>query len=130
MRRADALRALSSEHHNGLVLAVRVKRAVGTAEAERVWEETRKLFVTELEPHFHAEEDWLLPALEQAGETELVKRTNAEHVELRRMIREGGMANMEAFGELLSQHIRFEERELFEAAQKSIPPDKLATLGK
>jgi hemerythrin-like domain-containing protein len=130
MRRCDALRALSNEHHHGLVLTVRVKRAFGTAEAERVWQEVRELFVTELEPHFQAEEVWLLPALEQAGETELVRRTHAEHAELRRMIREGGMPNMAAFGELLSQHIRFEERELFETAQKKIPPDKLAELMK
>lgn len=130
MRRCDALRALSSEHHHGLVITVKVKRALATAEAERVWQEVRELFVTELEPHFQAEELWLLPALEQAGETELVRRTHAEHAELRRMIREGGMPNMAAFGELLSQHIRFEERELFETAQKKIPPDKLAELMK
>lgn len=130
MKRCDALRALSSEHHHGLVLTVQVKRAIGTAEAERVWQEVRERFVTELEPHFQAEEVGLLPALEQVGETELVRRTHADHAELRRMIREGGMQNMADFGELLSQHIRFEERELFEVAQQKISPADLAALMK
>ena len=130
MRRCDALRALSSEHHHGLVITVKVKRAIGTAEAERVWQEVRERFVTELEPHFQEEEVGLLPALERVGETELVRRTHADHSELRRMIREGGMQNMADFGELLSQHIRFEERELFEVAQQKISPDDLAALMK
>lgn len=128
MRCCDALRALSNEHHHGLVLAVRVKQAFGTADAERVWKEVRERFINEVEPHFKVEETGLLPILEQAGETELVRRTQTEHAELRRMVREGGMLNMAGFGELMSQHIRFEERELFEVAQQRIPPEKLAAL--
>lgn len=128
MRRYDALRAWSSEHHLALALAAQLKRAAGTPEAEKIWQKARQRFVAELEPHFQAEEARLLSALERAGKRDLVQRTRAEHAELRRMVREGGIPDMPGFAELLAQHIRFEERELFEAAQREIPPAELATL--
>lgn len=128
MRRCDALRALSSEHHLALALAAQLRRAAGTPQAEKIWQETRQRFATELEPHFQAEEARLLPALERAGETGLAQRTRAEHAELRRMMHAGEMPDLPGFAELLAQHIRFEERELFEAAQRAIPPAALAAL--
>lgn len=128
MKRCSALRDLSNEHHHGLVLAKRAKEAAGTGAAENVWQQIQARFAAELEPHFQAEEIWLLPALERAGEAELVRRTHTDHAGLRRMIREGGVQAMTGFAELLTQHIRFEERELFEAAQQKISAAELDAL--
>lgn len=128
MKRSPSLRNLSNEHHHGLVLAKRAKKAAGTAEEQRAWQEIRDRFAADLEPHFQAEEVWLLPALERAGETGLVRRTLAEHVALRRLIDENGARAMTGFAELLEQHIRFEERELFEAAQQKLTPAELAQI--
>ncbi|MDE2118108.1 MAG: hemerythrin domain-containing protein [Betaproteobacteria bacterium] len=128
MKRCSALRTLSNEHHHGLVLATRAKKAAGTEAAGKAWQQIQVRFAAEMEPHFQAEEMGLLPALERVGETELVRRTHADHAELRRMIREGGVQAMTGFAELLIQHIRFEERELFETAQQKIPAAELDTL--
>ena len=128
MKRCAALRTMSNEHHQGLVLAKRAQKAAGTEAAEKAWQQIQARFAAELEPHFQAEEMVLLPALERVGETELVRRTCADHAELRRMIHEGGVQAMAGFAELLIQHIRFEERELFETAQQQIPPDELDEL--
>ena len=128
MKRCSALRTLTNEHHHGLVLAKRAKETAGTAAAEKAWREIQARFSAELEPHFQAEEMWLLPALERMGETGLAQRTHADHAELRRMIREGGVQTMIEFAELLIQHIRFEERELFETAQQKIPAAELVAL--
>jgi len=128
MKRCSALRMLSNEHHHGLVLAKRAKKAAGTDMAEKTWQQIQARFVAELEPHFQAEETGLLPALQRAGEAELVRRTHDDHAELRRMIREGGVQAMTGFAELLAQHIRFEERELFEVVQQKIPDTELNTL--
>lgn len=128
MKRCAALRTLSNEHHHGLVLAKRAIKAAGTEAAGKAWQQIQARFAAELEPHFQAEETGLLPALERVGETELVRRTHADHVELRRMIREGGVQAMTAFAELLIQHIRFEERELFEAAQRKLSDAELGAL--
>ncbi|MBI4937833.1 MAG: hemerythrin domain-containing protein [Nitrosomonadales bacterium] len=128
MKRSPALRKLSNEHHHGLVLAKRARKAAGTEDAQRAWQEIRARFATELEPHFLAEESGLLPALERAGATDLVQRTLAEHAALRRLIGENGAQSMTGFAELLEQHIRFEERELFEAAQQKLSPEEIGKL--
>lgn len=128
MKRSPALRNLSNEHHHGLVLAKRARKAAGTEDAQRAWQEIRARFATELEPHFLAEEAGLLPALERAGAADLVQRTLAEHAALRRLISENGAQSMTGFAELLEQHIRFEERELFEAAQQKLSPEEIGKL--
>lgn len=120
MKRCPALRELSSQHHHGLVLAKRAVDAAGTAEEEKMWGGIRACFVADLEPHFRIEERLLLPALEQAGEHDLVRRTLDDHAELRRLINQDGTQVMAEFAELLRRHIRFEERELFEAAQQKL----------
>lgn len=128
MKRCSALRTMSNEHHHCLVLAKRAKNAAGTETAKKAWQHIQARFAAELEQHFHAEEMGLLPALQRVGETELVRRTLADHVELRRMIREGGVQAMVEFAELLIQHTRFEERELYETAQQKIPAAELDAL--
>ncbi|MDH4284594.1 MAG: hemerythrin domain-containing protein, partial [Gallionellaceae bacterium] len=95
---------------------------------QQAWDEIRSRFATEMEPHFQEEEAGLLPALERAGETGLVKRTLDEHAALRRLIDENSVEAMIRFAGLLEQHIRFEERELFEAAQQKLPPTELNQL--
>ena len=128
MKRCTALRDLSNEHHHGLVLAKRAIKAAGTADEEKVWRGIQTRFAVDLEPHFQIEELVLLPALEQTGEAELVRRTLDDHVELRRLISEGSAQAMIEFAELLTQHIRFEERELFEVAQQKLSAAELDAL--
>ena len=79
-----------------------------------------RLFATELDPHFRVEEQGILVALARAGENELVERTLSEHAELRRLnmlLSHPDAATLLRFADLLTAHVRFEERELFEAAQ-------------
>ena len=128
MKRCSALRDLSNEHHHGLVLCKRAKKAAGTAEEEQAWRGIQARFAADLEPHFQVEELVLLPALEQAGEAALVRRTLDEHAELRRLISENSAQAMAGFAELLTEHIRFEERELFEVAQQRLSAAELDAL--
>jgi hypothetical protein len=124
MRRAATLRALSSDHHAGLVLARRARQAVGAGpdiEANG-WGEVTRRFYAELEPHFQTEEQALLPALAAAGGATLVERTLAEHRAMRALITEDRPDNLGPFAALLEAHIRFEEQELFETAQRLLPP--------
>lgn len=122
MKRSPALRALSSEHHTGLVLARRASLAAD-GDVTAAWNDVAHRFETELEPHFRTEETALLPALAQAGEKAIVERTLAEHAQLRQLIydRPHTADSLRAFADLLTQHIRFEERELFAAAQARLP---------
>ncbi|MGA7981806.1 MAG: hypothetical protein WCA32_16475 [Chromatiaceae bacterium] len=79
MRRIAALRSLSSDRHSGLVLARRARKAsvAGLAVRTATWQDLRRRFRAELEPHFEIEERGLLPALCAVGEAALVDRTLA-----------------------------------------------------
>ncbi len=85
-------------------------------------------FHAELEPHFRLEEDRLLPALRRAGETPLVARTLSEHADLRRLIADNQTGNLAQFADLLTAHIRFEEKELFQRAQQLLDLGQLTEL--
>lgn len=130
MKRHAALRKLSSDHHHALVLAKRAETASGDdAGIAEFWHEVQRSFREQLEPHFCEEEAHLLPALAQAGENALVERTLAEHAAMRRLIAaKPSTETLAAFAELLHAHVRFEERELFEAAQRRLSEAALAQL--
>ena len=122
MKRNPRLQGLSSDHHQGLVLARRVAQghlAVGAV---------RERFDAELEPHFEVEEEVLLPALEAAGEAVLAERTRRDHRALRGLLagaERGEPGRLAEFAALLEQHIRFEERELFPAAEARLGEEQL-----
>jgi hypothetical protein len=131
MKRAPELRDLSEDHHYGLVLALKAKRAgagEGDLSSADVWTEVEARFKAELEPHFQIEESLIAPPLETQGESRLAKQLYEEHEALRQFLVPGSeraAADLRRFGELLEKHIRFEERELFEAAQNSLSPEVL-----
>jgi len=130
MQRHPALRSLSSEHHTGLVLARRARKAAGQGAPAQAaaWQAIRKIFDSELEPHFQREEHGLLPVLRAAGEVDLVDRTLREHRSMRSLIAENRPGNLAPFAESLRAHIRFEENALFETAQRVLRPKVLADL--
>ena len=133
MKRHPALLQLSREHHPALVLAKRAQTLEDNdpEAAKDFAAEIRAVFAAELEPHFRIEEERLLPLLKNAGQAQLVERTLAEHASLRALaaqIDSGDPANLRRFGALLAAHVRFEERELFPAAEATLEPEALATI--
>lgn len=87
----------------------------------------------ELLPHFALEERVWLPALTIAGLGDLTWQTITEHGTLAAL-----MANRELplrekllrFAASLHAHVRFEERELFQAAQRALPERELEALAR
>jgi len=133
LKRLRELRRLSEDHHHGLVLARKALAARDSVAAAKVWREVEEKFPTELEAHFGIEEDHLAPPLRRAGEEGLVKRLLEEHRRLRSVLGEASERSVHAlhqFGTALEAHIRFEERELFEAAQRLLTPEELESIEK
>ena len=133
MKRAPELRDLSVEHHHGLVLARRARKAAAGSEAEvaAMWDQVLEKFAAELEPHFQIEEKFMVPGLERAGEQAVVDQLNDEHVVLRDLVApesDRSAANLARFGELLDAHIRFEEREFFVAVERSLTPAEMQAI--
>ncbi|MCP5066852.1 MAG: hemerythrin domain-containing protein [bacterium] len=130
MKRDRRLRQLSDDHHQALVLA---RRATSAASAEpeasaAAWEEVVRRFNSELAQHFSVEEQHMLPPLERVGGGALAKRTRDDHAELRRIVLEDGhdlATRLDRFGALLRDHVRFEERVLFEAVQERLSDAEL-----
>jgi len=124
MKRHPALKDLSREHHDALKLARAGREAalsgnesVIAACAARI----ARVFAAEMEPHFREEEIGLLPYLTGTGDDDLVWRTLLEHAELRALadaLREPNAGTLLRFATLLAEHVRFEERTLFETAQQ------------
>ena len=131
MKRLPELQRISMEHHQGLVFARKVKRAAASGDEDRIadmWVKVEASYKTELKTHFQIEEQYIATVLEQHGETKLVEQLNAEHTAIRQIFLPGSgrtAADLNNFAVLLEQHIRFEEREFMETAQKYMNADEL-----
>jgi hypothetical protein len=131
MRRIPELRPLSRDHHHGLVLARHAREAAaarGALSIDETWDEVERRFRDELRVHFAIEEEYLVPGLEELGEKMLTDRLRDDHWRLREAVRPTAPRTVESlrwFGKALEQHIRFEERELFETAQSRLPKETL-----
>jgi hypothetical protein len=138
LRRDPALVPLSQDHHHALVQSLRLRDAAAgepgpAAEAGRAFlDHWRGAMLG----HFADEEEVLFPAAE-AIQPEAVARLRGEHVEIA-----GLVARLEAslgadsvprdllaeLGWLVHDHVRFEERVLFEGVQTRLGPSALAAL--
>lgn len=132
MKRIAALRDLSDDHHQGLVLARTAKRAAkgeGDLSVAEAWEAVLNKFEQELETHFQIEEGFLTQPMRDAGEGDVVTQLLEEHQVLRGFVdleTERTADTLEQFGVLLEKHIRFEERIFFELAQEHLDEETLA----
>jgi iron-sulfur cluster repair protein YtfE (RIC family) len=123
-KRHESLIPLSHQHHHGLVLSHRVLRDLpglrGDSQAlALVAGEVVEFFERDLLAHFAAEEEVLFPAMEQQlGKLTIIDELLGEHRQMRVLVQElsrkgSGAKTVEAFAELLRDHIRKEERDLF-----------------
>lgn len=131
MQRAEALRDLSREHHEALVLARRARATAAqpdSADAQAQAAHLLERWAAQFEPHFAREEHTLLPALAQAGQPEPVALAQEQHAALRQLVarlRAGELHVLAAWGEAMDAHVRFEERTLFPLAQTVLEPSVL-----
>jgi hemerythrin-like domain-containing protein len=137
MLRDKSLIPLSHQHQRALALCVRIDRAQPIPDADlQAWQaEIEQLFEQEIKIHFAAEEQALFPAAHQFPElTPLVEELITDHAALRECFSQAEAKRMSAeslpaFAQQLSAHIRKEERQLFERAQKLMTSAELALLG-
>ena len=137
MKRSEFLQALSRGHHQGLYVALRLRRATPTSAGD-----ARRAFIQfwqmEGRQHFRIEEEVLLPAYARHRPVDepAVVRVLIEHVDLRRRAAEleasesPSLADMHELGERLEQHIRHEERTLFPAIEAALPGAELSELAR
>ena len=132
MKRSPELTPLSHDHHQALFVALQLKRAEDPSPAD--------LFISFLaddgEEHFRMEESILLPAWFAGGRADdaMAERVLSDHLELRaaaQRLRDGerSVDDLHSIGELLEQHVRFEERLLFPRIESDLDAESIAALG-
>jgi hemerythrin len=135
LQRHPALQPFSRDHYTGLVQARHLLRAGDGGEGER--REAIGAFMhawsTEIAEHF-ADEEALLTELMTVEQQDRLER---EHGRLRQLAaeagdaesgRDRGVAWARSVGQLLEEHIRWEERELFPAIERACTGEELAAL--
>ena len=136
MLRNKNLIPLSHQHQHALALCVRIARASPIPEGDlAAWlAELEQIFQTEIGIHFAAEESVVFPAARNFGELDsLVDDLLADHAWLRdQFARTQTLSSSEVRGlaQRLSEHIRKEERQLFERMQAMMSGGQLAVLGR
>ena len=146
MKRRPSLIPLSHDHHLGLILVQRIKLGKSKSPRSR-WPEdpslqrdqTAEFFEAGLSHHFRAEERFLFPVAETylLPENKVVDLLREQHDQLRGWVdqlREVSGSQVRPFllqfAHLLEDHIRKEERVLFEEIQQQVPDEELVECGR
>jgi hemerythrin-like domain-containing protein len=137
MLRDKSLIPLSHQHQRALALCVRIDRSqpIPIKDLQSWQKEIEQHFDQEINIHFSAEEQVLFPTARQFRElAPLVEELIADHAALRESFDQAKARTMSAeslpaFAQQLSNHIRKEERQLFERLQQLMSKTDLATLG-
>ncbi len=121
MKRAEQLTNLSREHHQSLRLAKRCLDTLDSGDPERIQALCREIaedFDRTWERHFANEEAAIFSVTREMNGPirSLGEQLVAEHDKMREMARrmkDGDCSSLREFGELLRDHTRLEERQLF-----------------
>jgi hemerythrin-like domain-containing protein len=140
MKRSRALKPLSSEHHQALLVAFQLKKGLaGHAEAAGAPKDlpgllqlARKFGEQVLKAHTKAEEELLGKYIAATD----MERMRADHAEMARLLEAARAATspevrirLGAFADLVERHVRWEERELFPWAEDHADEATLASIG-
>jgi len=140
MNRHPALVPFSHDHHHELAHAQRLRKAAAGDAAMRLaaGDAYVEAFFSETVAHFRREEEELFPLYARhAGKTALLERILLEHMQLHGLVRTlraevagGDVApeTLRSLGALLHDHVRLEERALFEDIQRAVPSAELETI--
>jgi hemerythrin-like domain-containing protein len=137
MLRDKNLIPLSRQHQHALALCVRIERASPIEESKLVqWQtEIAQQFEAEIKIHFAAEEQIVFPEARSCAElNSLVEELLGEHALLRACFSKAESRQMRPdeitdFARRLSEHIRKEERQLFERLQQLLPAEVMDDIG-
>jgi len=138
MLRDKSLIPLSHQHQHALALCVRIERASPIRDADlAAWQaEITQIFQNEIGIHFAAEEQAVFASARRFVElVPLAEELTSDHARLREKFAQAESRSMSAsalsaFAQLLSSHVRKEERQLFERLQRLMNHEELAALGR
>ena len=128
IKRIPELTTLSREHHHGLQLSWKIRTGIAkNISVERIATYAKWFYLNHLLPHFDIEEKYVFPVL---GDSDLIKKALEQHNHLRDLFNNEpyDIQTLNDIEKSLTEHIRFEERVLFNEIQKIANKDQLRTI--
>lgn len=132
IKRHQAMVSFSKDHHFGLLLVWKIRQGLQKSVApERIAGYVRFFFEADLAKHFSDEEQLLFSRL---AETDVLRvQAEKEHATIYQLVKDIGQQPTDAslltqLADALEQHIRFEERSLFNHLQQHIPEAELQAI--
>ncbi len=129
IKRSKELLQLSREHHHALLLGWKINKGIqSNIEISRIETYTKWFYANHLKPHFELEEKYVFPILDDTNEN---KKIVLEHHQQLRNLFEKETLDIEMLkkiNEVLTNHVRFEERVLFNEIQHSDDTNLLKAL--
>jgi hemerythrin-like domain-containing protein len=145
-RRHDSLIPLSHDHHHALAQARRLEAAASMTdvpERRRAADDFVNFYLGRLVRHFREEEElFFAPLVDNDESRDHVMRAVSEHLQmhalaraLRRQLADGEAdpETLKRLSELLTAHVRWEERDLLPLVESLLSPEQLeefATVGR
>jgi hemerythrin-like domain-containing protein len=130
IKRHPSLQPLSRDHHDGLLLCFKIREGIKRGvEPDRIKSYTDWFWENHLAPHFREEEESVFPLI--GMDHPEVKIALEQHVRLKELFT-GPVTDYETLRSMergLEQHIRYEERTLFNTIQNEAASDCLAEAG-
>lgn len=129
INRHDAIVSFSKDHHFGLLLGWKIRNGSKNGVApERISDYVIYFFDKDLEKHFKEEEDLLFTMLPASDV--LRKKAEAQHLSIYQLVKKirankHQQSLLLQLADELENHIRFEERELFNHLQETVSAAQL-----
>jgi len=133
MKRITQLQPLSNEHHQSLRLAKKCKDILAKETDEVIKAFSLQLkdeFDTQWDKHFRTEEKTIFSVAESKGKeiSEICQQLKKEHQTMEKMVESisaGDYQLLHEFGQLLHDHTRLEERQLFPMVEDQFTQEEL-----
>ncbi len=133
IKRSKQLTPLSHEHHDGLLFVRKVRQGLQhNTSIDKLRQYAVQYWHQHIKPHFYQEENFLLPYM--PADHPMAIRLKKEHDNIRELIlsldKDADNATIFLLGNLLTDHIRFEERELYGYLEQTLSPEQLDSIFK
>lgn len=136
MKRHPHLQPLSREHHLGLNIANKAKACTDTPDAiAQHWQALTEYLTTQIPQHFVIEDTLIADKLLQQTDLplqqrQIVEQMQREHHKLAQLstIANPSQKDVVLLANMLYEHIRFEERQLFAIAQEYLDEQTLQAI--
>ena len=131
IKRSAQLAPLSREHHEGLLFAWKLRQGLSkNIDPARITDFVQWFWQHHLQSHFEKEELFLPPVLSENHP--FIQQMIQEHNVIKTLIQSltpyEVLKKLEQLANLVTDHIRFEERQLFGEVEKAATPEQLQLL--